>query len=145
MAGIGMKGENLRPNNTSMGAHITNICAALGGEGMFYPVGGPRSLCHALAGVIEQCGGRVATSAPVKELLFEETKPGAATTTGESAGEAETPRCIGVQLADGQEIKIGTPAEEGETSAVINMKGFIDTFVRLLPEDIRPIPFFSPS
>lgn len=138
MAGIGMKGENLRPNNTSMGAHITNICAALGGEGMFYPVGGPRSLCHALAGVIEQCGGRVVTSVPVKELLFDETKSTAPATGSESTEEPINPRCIGVQLAmDNQEIKIEAPSEEGETSAVINMKGFIDTFVRLLPEDIR--------
>ena len=138
MAGIGMKGENIRPSNTSMGAHITNICAALGGEGMFYPIGGPRSLCHALAAVIEQCGGRVVTSVPVKELLFDETKSTASFTGGESTAEPINPRCIGVQLAtDNQEIKIEAPSEEGESLAVINMKGFIDTFVRLLPEDIR--------
>lgn len=137
MAGIGMKGENLRPKNTSLGAHITNICAALGGEGMFYPVGGPRSLCHALAGVIEQCGGRIVTSVPAKELLIEESKPGATTTSDGKKGESAMPRCIGVKLANDREIRLKAHDQEGGTSAVVNMKGFIDTYVRLLPDDIR--------
>ena len=140
MAGIGMKGENLRPSNTSMGAHVTNICAATGGEGMHYPVGGPRSLCHALASVIEQCGGRVVTKAQVKELLFEETAPGNTNTNANGTAEPEPPRCVGVKLFDDQEIKLQAPAggkDNEEKSAVINTKGFIDTFVRLLPESIR--------
>lgn len=140
MAGIGMKGENLKPNNTSMGAHVTNICAATGGEGMYYPVGGPRSLCHALATAIEQRGGRIVTKVPIKELLFENTVPANTTATGNKPGEAVPPRCLGVKLFDDQEIKLPAPAggKGGDTkTAVINMKGFIDTFVRLLPENIR--------
>jgi hypothetical protein len=129
MAGIGNKVEDLKPSSTSLGAHVSNICAAMSGEGMYYPVGGPRSLCHALASVIEQCGGRVATSAQVKELLFEDAKPN--TTSREPA----PPRCVGVKLFNDLEVKLEQGGEKA--AAVINMRGFIDTFVRLLPEDIR--------
>lgn len=136
MAGIGMKCENIKPSNTSMGAHVTNVCAATGGEGMHYPVGGPRSLCHALASVIDQCGGRIVTNAHVKELLFDDAKAKPDTT----AGEPEPPRCVGVKLVNATEIKLQQVADSeggGQDSVVVNTKGFIDTFVRLLPEQIR--------
>jgi hypothetical protein len=127
MAGIGNKVEDLKPSSTSLGAHVSNICAATSGEGMYYPVGGPRSLCHALASAIEQCGGRVATRAQAKELLFEDVKPNT------TSKEPVPPRCVGVKLFNDLEVKV----EQGGETAVVNMRGFIDTFVRLLPEDIR--------
>ena len=145
MAGIGMKGENIKPSLTSMGAHVTNICAATSGEGMFYPVGGPRSLCQALASVIEQNGGRVFTEVPVKELIFEKVSAisnSAPASGSEEAAEPIAPRCIGVKLHDDREVKfdekqLRASEKERHGTAIINMNGFIDTFVRLLPEDIR--------
>jgi len=41
---------------TSMAAHITNVCNSVNEEGSHYPIGGPRTFCHALCSVIEQCG-----------------------------------------------------------------------------------------
>jgi hypothetical protein len=139
MAGIGMKGENLRPSSTSMGAHVTNVCAAVSGEGMHYPIGGPRALCHALGSVVEQNGGLVKTGIIVKDLLFEynegKKKLSELATSGKTAVESP-PRCIGVKLFDDREVKFG---KEGvnENPVVISMLGFVHTFIRLLPDDIR--------
>ena len=132
MAGIGMKCENIRPSSTSMGAHVTNVCSATSGEGMHYPVGGPRSLCHALASVIEQSGGRILTNVQVKELLFDEQEP------KPPPAEPVPPRCVGVKL-DSSTIKLNLAdnTDDGHGAAVVNMRGFIDTFVRLLPEKVR--------
>jgi hypothetical protein len=141
MAAIGMKAENIKPSMTSMGAQVTNICSAMSGEGMYYPIGGPRALCHALASVVEQNGGRVVTNAQVTELLFEPEK---STTEPKvnSKGEPKegiAPRCIGVKLSDNREIKfdLGKLKNASVAPAIISTLGFVNTFIRLLPDDIR--------
>lgn len=127
MAAIGMKGENIKPSKASMGSHVTNICAALSGEGMHYPLGGPRSVCYAMQKVIEENGGRVLTGVPLSRLLFED------------ASSEEPPRCIGIQLLDKREIKFDLKkcAKVGYKPAVISMLGMISTFIRLLPNEVR--------
>ena len=120
VAAIGMRVENIRPNNTSLAAHVTHLCSVTCGEGMHYPVGGPRALCHALANVIERNGGKVVTGAPVKELLFldEPGTPVAPKTNNAQVDEGERnpaseekedttpcPRCVGVKLQDGRVLK----------------------------------------
>eukprot|EP00536_Pseudo-nitzschia_multiseries_P002202 jgi/Psemu1/182967/e_gw1.29.94.1 len=131
MAAIGMPGENLKPSQASMGAHVTNVCAAMSGEGMHYPIGGPRALCHAFQKVIEENGGRVLTGVPVGRLMFEDAK--------DNEKETPPPRCIGIQLLDKREIKFDLQRFEGEgyKPAVISMLGLITTFIRLLPNEIR--------
>lgn len=128
MAAIGMNGEDIKPTMTSMAAHVTNVSAALSGEGMHYPIGGPRALCHALATVVEQSGGRIVTNVPVTELLF-----------GAAEDLDSAPRCLGVKLSDDTEIKFEMNRWVGKEyyPAVISMHGFITTFIRLLPDDIR--------
>jgi len=137
LAAIGMNGENIRPIVTSMAAHVTNISAALSGEGMHYPVGGPRALCHALATVVEQSGGSVLTNVPVTELLFE--RDDTVVPKDKDEKEVSAPRCVGVKLSDGAELKFDmkTWTNEKYSPAVISMHGLITTFIRLMPDDIR--------
>jgi len=134
-AGIGMKHEDIKPSQTSMGAHITNVSAALSGEGMHYPIGGPRALCHALASVVEQYGGRIATEVGAKEFVFEDVKEAAS-----SKKDPDAPRCTGIKLGDNRTIKVAKPVvekgKEGE-GAIICMDGFIYTFLHLMPGEIR--------
>jgi hypothetical protein len=146
MAAIGMKQENLKPSQTSMGAHVTNVCSSLSGEGMHYPIGGPRAICHAFANVIEESGGKVLTSVPLGRLIFEEVpepeaKPAEKAKEGEAATSEDlpAPRCIGIQLADKREIKFDLSKWKGVAykPAVVSMLGFVSTFIRLLPDDIR--------
>lgn len=144
MAAIGMKGENIKPSQTSMGPCVTNISHAMSGEGMHYPIGGPRALCHAFRKVIEENGGRVLTGVPIGRLIFDEEKDDSAKAKASSADEktkknAKAPRCIGVQLLDKREIKFDTKRfeKEGYEPAVVSMLGFVTTFIRLLPNEIR--------
>jgi hypothetical protein len=145
MAAIGMKGENIKPSQSSMGAHASNVSAAMSGEGMHYPIGGPRALCHAFATVIEQSGGRIVTSVPVAELMFQvdeaEEKPKEKPKEDgkEEEKEGNAPRCIGVKLADKREIKfdLNRLKNSGVVPAVVSMHGLVTTFIRFLPEDIR--------
>ncbi|KAL7472972.1 hypothetical protein ACHAXS_013348 [Conticribra weissflogii] len=167
MAAMGMTNENLSPDQTSMAAHVSNICAMTSEEGMAYPVGGPRALCHALASVIEQCGGKVVTGVPLQELLFDEktgkegeksgTKMKKTTNKKNSGGEGGTtgttnkdkqqeaengpkPRCRGIRLENGLEITVSEKSDDSSSSsssAVISMLGFIPTFLHLLPSEIR--------
>jgi len=138
MAAIGMKTENIKPSMTSMGAHVTNICNALSGEGMHYPIGGPRALCHAFATVIEQNGGRVATQVPISSLIFEEKEPPRETRQTGGKDEEETPpRCLGVKFADDRQIKLDPAAWRTHLPVVLSMHGFVTTFIRLLPEEVR--------
>lgn len=142
MAGIGMRGENIRPSAASMAVHVTNVCAATSGEGMHYPIGGPRAICRAFANVIERSGGRIVTNVQMKELLFDESSPPDLTTTKPDEG-PPPPRCIGVKLEDGREVRFALDRCNGNNRsskpepAIISFEGFIDTFVRLLPDDIR--------
>eukprot|EP00554_Chaetoceros_debilis_P014564 CAMPEP_0194121996 /NCGR_PEP_ID=MMETSP0150-20130528/48912_1 /TAXON_ID=122233 /ORGANISM="Chaetoceros debilis, Strain MM31A-1" /LENGTH=972 /DNA_ID=CAMNT_0038814659 /DNA_START=133 /DNA_END=3051 /DNA_ORIENTATION=- len=151
MAGIGMKGENLPPSKTSMAAHVTNICSQASEEGFTYPVGGPRALCHALASVIEQNGGKVVTGAKIKEFIFEkdanakeEEKDTKSKDKPAQGGDPNKPRCVGVQLADGRTISVGADKD----SCVVSMLGFIPTFIFHMSDDIRSrygIPAGLPS
>jgi hypothetical protein len=140
-AAIGMTGENIKSSNTSMAAHVTNISAALSGEGMHYPIGGPRALCHALAAVVEQSGGSIFSNVPVSELIFEADKaPTKPKPTEIDENQTEpSPRCIGVKLADGRELKLdmSNGSKNNYTPAVISMHGFVTTFIRLLSDDVR--------
>jgi hypothetical protein len=140
MAGIGMKGENIKPNATSMAAHVSNVCAASSGEGMHYPVGGPRALCKALANVIQKSGGKVVAGAVVRELLFDnDTAEGTVDSTKPEEG-PPPPRCLGVKLQDGREISFNAAryADESRPApAIISCVGLVDTFIRLLNEDTR--------
>jgi hypothetical protein len=161
MAAIGMANENLSPDDTSMAAHVTHLCAMLSEEGFSYPVGGPRALCHALASVIEQCDGRVLRDVCLQELLFdspsssseeEEEKDDTMATKDGGAGAAAAssevvagvggpkPRCRGVRLQDGCEVKVS----EGR-GAVLSTMGFIPTFLHLLPSDVRSVHGVPPG
>ncbi|CAJ1947473.1 unnamed protein product [Cylindrotheca closterium] len=137
MAAIGMNGEDIKPTKTSMAPHVTNVSAALSGEGMHYPVGGPRALCHALSTVVEQSGGCVLTNVPVTELIFEHFDALAPNQRDEKKMSA--PRCLGVKLSDGTELKFDMKSWRNQdySPAVISMHGFITTFIRLMPDDIR--------
>jgi len=148
MAGMGMRGENLRPSEASMAAHTTNVAAFTSPEGFTYPVGGPRALCHALATVIEQNGGKVVTGARIKEFYFEDTEidddddeNNTETTAVEDSNdekdstESNSLRCCGVTLADGEDsvVNIGTDDDH----CVISMLGFMQTFIFNMPDEIR--------
>eukprot|EP00531_Pseudo-nitzschia_arenysensis_P018406 CAMPEP_0116151408 /NCGR_PEP_ID=MMETSP0329-20121206/20079_1 /TAXON_ID=697910 /ORGANISM="Pseudo-nitzschia arenysensis, Strain B593" /LENGTH=607 /DNA_ID=CAMNT_0003648015 /DNA_START=1 /DNA_END=1821 /DNA_ORIENTATION=- len=142
MAAIGMKGENLKPSQASMGPHVTNVCAAMSGEGMHYPLGGPRAVCRAMQKVIEENGGSVLTGVPFSRLMFENESEVA------SSESSAPPRCIGIQLLDKREIKFDLKKFESAgykpavismlvKPAVISMLGMISTFIRLLPNEVR--------
>ena len=135
MAALGMKSENIKPSMTSMGAHVTNICNSLSGEGMHYPIGGPRALCHAFATIIEQSGGRIVTQVPISSFLFEDTPPGQG--QKDTNGDERPPRCLGVKFADDREVRLEPSRWSTHAPAVVSMHGFVTTFIRLLPEDIR--------
>jgi len=155
MAAIGMPSENLSPENTSMAAHVTNLCSMLSEEGMAYPVGGPRALCHALASVIKQCDGRVVGGVILEELMFDMPSKVDASTKINTSGEAKDgggdasssnvlshlkPRCRGVRLQNGGEVKV----PEG-SGAVLSTLGFIPTFIHLIPPNVRAIHGVPPG
>jgi phytoene dehydrogenase-like protein len=140
-AGIGMRCENLRPSQTSMAAHVSASCAAATEEGIHYPVGGPRALCRAFASVIEQGGGQIVTGVHLKELLFDEDPTPVVRPNASKPKEGpRPPRCVGVQLSDGRSVRFHSERykrKENAIPAVVSMQGFVDTFIRLLPENIR--------
>jgi hypothetical protein len=135
MAAIGMKSENIKPSMTSMGAHVTNICNSLSGEGMHYPIGGPRALCHAFATIIEQSGGRIVTQVPIASFIFEDIPLGQG--QKDANGDELPPRCLGVQFADDREVRLEPSRLSTHAPVVVSMHGFVTTFIRLLPESIR--------
>ncbi|GAX29213.1 hypothetical protein FisN_28Lh041 [Fistulifera solaris] len=134
MAGAGLPGENLRPSKASMAVHVTNLCGALSWEGMHYPIGGSRALCHALANTIEKSGGRIVTGLHLKELVFVEPSGG-----DDEKKSSEKPSCVGVRLMSGQEIVFAADRFRGKANdpVVVSMLTFIDTFVRIMPAEIR--------
>mmetsp|Transcript_40603 Transcript_40603/g.46164 ORF Transcript_40603/g.46164 Transcript_40603/m.46164 type:complete len:947 (-) Transcript_40603:17-2857(-) len=139
-AGIGMKGENIKPNKTSLAVHASNICNAFSGEGMYYPIGGPRSLCHALATVVEQCGGKIVTEVQCKELVFEEKTP--ADKASDSKAKLNAPSCLGIKLLNNRKILLSknhSKRKEDKTfeNIVITTSGFVDTFIRFMPSKLR--------
>jgi hypothetical protein len=147
----------LSPDDTSMAAHVSHLCAMLSEEGMVYPVGGPRALCHALASVIEQCDGRVVGGVSIQELLFDrpseeksqgakngkiraEKDDGDGDAVSSDVASGPKPRCRGVRLQNGCEVKL--PEGGG---AVVSMMGFIPTFLHLLPSDVRTLHGVPPG
>jgi hypothetical protein len=141
MAGIGMKGENLRPGSTSMAACVTNVCNTIHPDGMHYPIGGPRALCRALANVIERNGGRVTTEAHVLELIFDESLQKKPTRRSKNPDDnVPAPYCVGVILANGKEIRFAPDRYKQEPPncpLVVSNEGLIQTFIRYLPDGIR--------
>lgn len=141
MAGIGMRGENLVPANTGTSAHVSNICSLLTEEGLHYPIGGPRSLCHALASTIEQCGGRVVTQFPVTNLVFDESlkvSPPSSMPKTDSK-EPNAPCCVGVSLAGGKTVVRFAPERYSgdDLPVIVSMEGLIPTFIRYIPNEVR--------
>ena len=140
-AAIGMKEENINPSHTSMGPHVTNVCSSLSGEGMYYPIGGPRAICNGFVSVIEQCGGKVLTGVPADELVFEEVKAQAPKEAKKENEEPDipAPRCIGVKLSNGQLFQFSDEKLNDKTTeaVVLSMQGFIQTFIRQMPDSIR--------
>ena len=128
MGAIGMMNENLNPDKTCMAAHVSNLCAMTSVEGISYPIGGPRALCHALSSVIEQSGGRVVTGVVLQELLFDGN---AKKQRDENEKNKVSPGCRGIRLENGMEV---TTAPGG---SVISFLGFIPTFLHLLSADVR--------
>jgi len=122
-AAIGLRSENLSPNKSSMGVHISNCATACSPEGYFYPIGGPRSLCLALQATIEAHGGKVYTGAKLKELIFTESTED---DKGDNGGQ-----CVGVKLSSG---KVFNTSGDG---SVVSGHGFIPTFLQLIPESVR--------
>lgn len=138
MAAIGMKGENVQPRSTCLAAHVTNVCAAVSGEGMHYPIGGPRALCNALAHVVEKNGGRIVSGAAVAELLFDESI--IVRKRHKKADEPLAPHCVGVKLCDGTLLQFAVDrfnVKPPLCPVVVSMEGFIHTFIRFLSDDIR--------
>lgn len=143
MAAVGMSGENRPPSTTSLGAHLSNVCSSIT-DGMHYPVGGPRALCHALASTITQGGGRVVTQTNVRELLFDASIQNVPQNNGHTASttnDADTPPvCVGVALSDGTKIRFAAERysnTDRPLPVVVSLEGFIPTFIRYLPDDIR--------
>lgn len=101
---------------------------------MHYPIGGSRALCHALANTIEKSGGRVVTGVQLKELMFV-GPPG----VDDPEKSTAKPSCVGVRLVSDEEIVFAPDRfrDKGNDPVVISMLTFIDTFVRLLPTEIR--------
>ena len=143
VAGLGLKSECLRPNQTSLAAHVTHLCAATSGEGMHYPVGGPRAMAQALSAVITQGDGRIVTGVALDEWLFDETqlsKTGASTAVEGKEDIPACPRCIGVKLKDGRTIQFAPNSKKDDSAVVpvvVDTKGFLHAFIHRLPNDIR--------
>ena len=75
-------------------------------RGGYYPVGGARVIAESIIPVIEESGGQVLTNAEVAQILIEDG------------------RAVGVQMADGAEIR---------APIVISDAGVLNTFAKLLP------------
>lgn len=93
-AGLSFKNENILPKACSMAVHIASLSNCL--DGMWYPIGGSKSVCKAFESVINQVGGKVVNLGreKVSSLLFDNG--------------SNTVSCTGVKLSDGTEIKVGT-------------------------------------
>lgn len=134
---IGMPDENLPPTVCAMAAHTSNFSAFLGksgSSGYSYPIGGMRSLGKALENIIVQenenktsGGGKVLTDVQVKELVFD-------TSATAEDGEGGPPKCIGVKLHNNDQTILLSDKEDG---SIICAQGFLHTFLRYLPDDVR--------
>lgn len=122
--------ENLSPSETSMAAHASALAALK--EPCVYPVGGHRSLARALERVVVAGGGRVVRNAPVRELLFDDDDDGP-NHKDDKKKKTAAPACRGVRLASGADVR----TIDAPSSAVVVASGFVDAFVRLMPDAVR--------
>ena len=156
-AGIGMCMEDLPPSQCGMAAHVSNVSAFASGEGFSFPVGGMRALGKALENVIVKNGGKVVRNAPVIELLFEDKGETESTEEVKKKDEQKAkedtkedkkkkekkigPKCIGVKLASGTTLHVASVSSTSSSGdiegSVISTHGFLDTFLRLTPDNIR--------
>ncbi|KAL7547247.1 hypothetical protein ACHAWF_010566 [Thalassiosira exigua] len=150
MAALGGANENSPPSRTCMAAHASHVCAMTGEDGVAYPVGGPRALGHALASVVEQCGGRVVRGVELQELVFDEVETKEAKETKKSkkeegGGDATSadagpkPRCRGVRLRNGCEVGV---SDDGSVASFV---GLVPTFLHLVPTSIRDVHGVPPG
>jgi hypothetical protein len=139
-AAIGMRSENLSPSSTCLAAHVTNVCNAINDDGMHYPIGGPRALCHAFANIIESHGGRIITGAPLAELILDKSIPVTKKKKSRKDLDPSPPFCVGVKLRTGVEVRFSADRYQQPPPfcpVVVTMDGFIQTFIRHLADDIR--------
>ena len=160
-AAMGMSLEDLPPSKCSMAAHISNLSAMASEEGFTFPIGGIRALGKALENVIVKNGGLVARGIMVQELVFaqqnvidekqseklkksKEDKGNKTENNEDGKGSNDKnkmgPKCIGVKLSSGTIIKTTStdsdPSREFD-GCVISSHGFLQTFLRLVPDSIR--------
>lgn len=160
-AAMGMSLEDLPPSKCSMAAHISNLSAMVSEEGFTFPVGGMRALGKALENVIVKNGGLVARDIIAQELVFEKKdendvkksekqKKSNQDKTNKSENKKEGkrnnnhteigPKCIGVKLSNGTIIEttsIDSDSSKEFDGCVISSHGFLQTFLRLVPDSIR--------
>jgi len=141
-AGIGMFMEDLPPSKCSMAAHVTNIASFTSPEGFSFPVGGQRALGKALENVIVKNGGRVATDVSVKELVFDKVEVPKKVKEGDTPKIPEVgPKCKGVILTNNKTIHVTSLSSANSKNiiegSIISTVGFLDTFLRLTPENVR--------
>eukprot|EP00934_Nitzschia_sp_Nitz4_P001450 Nitzschia sp. Nitz4//scaffold2_size372955//144950//147860//NITZ4_000405-RA/size372955-snap-gene-0.76-mRNA-1//-1//CDS//3329546724//1450//frame0 len=140
MAAMGMKEECIPPSQASLGAHASNISQLLGDDGLQYPIGGPRALCHALATVVEQNGGRILTGLQPQTLLMKDAEESTnQTTTDDKKTEPPKPRCTGVQFTDGRKVELDQTQWDTHEPVVVCMHGFIPTFIHMFPAEVRAV------
>ena len=127
-AAIGCRNEDVSPSQTSMAVHISNIAAAADPTGFAYPIGGPRSIGHALKNVVEALGeGKVVTGVTVQEFILAEEEE-----AKDNTKQAMPPRCVGVKLADGTALRLRKDRETGECNGVvISFLGVVPTCIRI--------------
>jgi all-trans-retinol 13,14-reductase len=85
-------------------------------NGAYYPNGGPAEITKRVCKMINNCGGKVLVSAPVKRIMLDK-----------KGGKVE-----GVEMMDGNKIK---------AKKVVSDAGFINTFTKLLPPDTVNMDF----
>lgn len=146
LAAIGLKGENVSPGRASLAMLVTNVCGTLSGEGLHYPIGGPRALCHALATVVEQSGGRIITGVKFQHLVFA-GEDGTPINTQSTSSKSPRPTCLGVQLNNGVDIAFDydRAMQRRIPPVVVSMLPFTETFIRLVPSSIRDSFGFPPG
>jgi all-trans-retinol 13,14-reductase len=98
----------LPPSKSSFFIHSLIVDHYL--DGGAYPVGGASRIAASILPVVEGAGGAVFTSAEVETILV------------------ENDRAAGVRLTDGNEIRV---------PIVVSDAGALNTFGRLLPEEVR--------
>ena len=133
-AAIGCRNEDIKPSETSFAVHLSNIAAAADPSGYFYPVGGPRSLCHALRNTIEQNNGRVVTGISIDHLIFQDipSKKEDEAKTSSDNKEKVAPKCIAVCLRGGTKLFLNKGSKDD--GSIISFLGMVPTFMYIKPE-----------